>query len=220
MSDNPNAQVQNARNSYDTVAADYAKNFRDEMSKKPFDRKMLDWLIEKVGDAGRMCDMGCGSGEIAAYLHGQGVSVCGLDISENMVQQARRLHSGIEFAQGDMLDLADIPNESYGGIAAFYAIVNIPPSLLAQALAELHRVSRANGVLLVTFHIGDEVRHLDEWFSKPVDLDFFFYEVEQVRDLLLEAGFVLEEVLTREPYPDVEVQTRRAYIFARKPLSK
>jgi hypothetical protein len=36
------------QSSYDRVAANYAEQFRDEMDKKPFDRKMLDWLAEKV----------------------------------------------------------------------------------------------------------------------------------------------------------------------------
>ncbi len=32
------------------------------------------------------------------------------------------------------------------------------------------------------------------------------------------AGFAIEEVIEREPYaPEVEYQSRRAYIFARKP---
>ena len=31
------------------------------------------------------------------------------------------------------------------------------------------------------------------------------------------AGFTIEEVVEREPYPDVEYPSRRAYIFARKP---
>jgi hypothetical protein len=33
---------------------------------------------------------------------------------------------------------------------------------------------------------------------------------------LKEAGFELEEMLVREPNPEVEVATRRAYVFARK----
>jgi hypothetical protein len=31
------------------------------------------------------------------------------------------------------------------------------------------------------------------------------------------AGYKLEETLVREPNPEVEVATRRAYMFARKP---
>jgi hypothetical protein len=33
------------------------------------------------------------------------------------------------------------------------------------------------------------------------------------------AGFGIQEIIEREPYaPDVEYQSRRAYVFARKPV--
>jgi len=31
------------------------------------------------------------------------------------------------------------------------------------------------------------------------------------------ANFEIEEIIERDPYPDVEHQSRRAYIFARRP---
>jgi hypothetical protein len=37
---------------------------------------------------------------------------------------------------------------------------------------------------------------------------------------LREAGFEIEETIEREPYPDVEHQSRRCYIFARQPMSE
>ena len=33
---------------------------------------------------------------------------------------------------------------------------------------------------------------------------------------LKSAGFEIEEIVERDPYPEVEHQSRRAYIFARK----
>jgi hypothetical protein len=36
---------------------------------------------------------------------------------------------------------------------------------------------------------------------------------------LEEAGFESEETLIREPNPDVEVATQRAYLFMRKPTT-
>jgi hypothetical protein len=47
-------------------------------------------------------------------------------------------------------------------------------------------------------------------------LDFQFFRPEGMADFLRAAGFEVEEVVEREPYPDVEHQSRRAYIFARK----
>src|SRR3982751_2806760 len=91
------------QNSYDRVAEDYAEQFRDEMDDKPFDRKMLDWLAEKVADLGIICDMGCGPGQIARYLHCLGAKVCGIDLSPALVEQAQMLNPEIPFQKGDML---------------------------------------------------------------------------------------------------------------------
>jgi SAM-dependent methyltransferase len=202
---------------YDTVAEDYAREFRDEMSKKPFDRKMLEWLIEKVNGLGTICDLGCGVGQVAGYLHSRGASVCGIDLSTEMIKQAQRLNPDIAFQQGNMLALSGVAEDSFGGIAAFYSIIHIPRLSLGDALREMKRVLCPGGRLLLTFHIGQKDVHLDEWWNKPVSLDFYFFETEAMKGHLTQAGFELEEVIERDPYPDVEVQTRRAYVFARKP---
>jgi SAM-dependent methyltransferase len=201
---------------YDPVAEDYAREFRDEMSKKPFDRKMLDLLAEKVNGLGTICDLGCGVGQVAGYLRSRGASACGIDLSEEMINQARLLNPNIEFHQGNMLALTDVAENYFGGIAAFYSIIHIPRPSLVDALRELKRVLRPGGRLLLTFHIGQKDIHLAEWWNKPVSLDFYFFETEEMKDCLTKAGFELEEVIERDPYPDIEVQTRRAYIFARK----
>jgi SAM-dependent methyltransferase len=205
------------RESYDRVAEDYAAHFRDELAHKPFDRKMLDWLVEKVGDAGPICDMGCGPGQIARYLRDRGAAVCGVDLSPEMVRHARIANPDVAFQQGDLLDLSGVADESYGGIAAFYVIVHVPHASLPRALSELARVLRPKGTLLLTFHVGSEVVHRDEWWGKEVNVDFLFFETAAMKKQLESSGFTLEEVIERDPYPDVEYPSRRAYVFARKP---
>lgn len=202
--------------SYDRVAEDYAANFTDELDKKPFDRKMLEWLAEKTDGRGVVCDMGCGPGQIARYLSMRGVEVCGIDLSPEMVRKARELNPGIAFRQGDMLALVDVEDNAFAGIAAFYSIIHISRDDLNQALDELRRVLQPGGVLLLAFHLGQEVVHMDEWWGKPVSLTFFFYEREEMKAALLQAGFTLEETIERDPYAEIEYPSRRAYIFARK----
>jgi SAM-dependent methyltransferase len=162
--------------------------------------------------------MGCGPGQVARYLRDRGMKVCGVDLSPEMVRQAQNLNPDISFRQGDMFTLADIADNSYGGIASFYAIVNIPPPSVVLALQELKRVLRPNGTLLLAFHIGQGRKHVNELFGKEVSLDFFFFETGEVKNYLRIAGFELEEAIERDPYSEeVEYQSRRAYIFARKP---
>lgn len=210
-----NKRIEDTRTSYDRVAAEYADRFKDEMDDKPFDRDCLDRLAREVGDLGPICDLGCGPGQIARYLHRQGVRALGVDLSPKMVAEAQRLNSEIHFHQGDMLGLPDA-DDSWGGIAAFYCIIHIPPEHIVDALREMRRVLKPGGVLLLTFHIGAEIKHLDEWWEKPVNLDFAFYLPEQMEAWFKEAGLDLVETLVREPNPEVEVATRRAYLFARK----
>lgn len=206
------------RSGYDRVAENYAEQFRDEMERKPFDRKMLDLLVEKVGGASVICDMGCGPGQVARYLYARGAKTCGVDLSPEMVRRARELNPEIDFRQGDMFALTEVADDSFGGIAAFYAIVNLPRESVVDALRELGRVLRPGGVLLLAFHVGEGIKHVEEFLGEPVAMDFFFFETEEVKGYLRAAGFDLEEAIERDPYPEaVEYPSRRAYVFARKP---
>ena len=133
-----------------------------------------------------------------------------------MLEQARKLNPQIRFRQGDMMSL-DIPDGTLAGIAAFYAIVNIPQDSLPAVFREVHRVLQPGGVLLLAFHIGNETAFVEELWEKQVSLDFYFFPPQGVKDVLEAEGFTVEEIIEREPYPEVEVQTRRAYVFAQKP---
>ena len=202
--------------SYDQIAHKYAERFKDEMDDKPFDRDCLDRLAREVRMLGPICDLGCGPGQITRYLHHQGVETLGVDLSPQMICEARQLNPEIPFHQGDMLTLPDEDN-SWGGIAAFYCIIHIPRDQVVDAFREMKRVLKPNGALLVAFHIGDEVKHVDEFWDLPVNLDFAFYKPEEMEGWLKEAGLEIEKTLVREPNPEVEIATRRAYVFARKP---
>jgi hypothetical protein len=41
-------------------------------------------------------------------------------------------------------------------------------------------VLRTGGRVLVSFHVGSEVRHLEQWWGQAVDIDFRFLEVADV----------------------------------------
>ncbi len=211
-----NKILRDTQTSYDSVAPEYAERFKDEMDDKPFDRDCLNRLAREVGELGPICDMGCGPGQIARYLHRKGAHALGVDLSPNMVAEAQRLNPEIHFHQGNMLSLPEADN-SWGGIAAFYCIIHIPRRRVVDALREMKRVLKPNGLLLITFHIGAEIKHREEWWGKPVNLDFAFYLPGEMEVWLKEAGFDRVETLVRDPNPEVEVATQRAYQFAQKP---
>jgi SAM-dependent methyltransferase len=209
-------KTNDVQSSYDRVAGEYVRHIYDELQHKPLDRQLLDRFAGRLRGAGLVCDLGCGPGQVARYLHERGVAVCGMDLSPGMVEWARQLNSGIEFCQGDMRSL-NVPDEAWAGIAAFYAIVNLQPAEVAQALREMNRAMQPGGLLLFSFHIGEGISHVEDLWGCAVCLDFYFFQTTDVATYLHSAGFEIDEIVEREPYaPEVEYQSRRAYIFARK----
>jgi SAM-dependent methyltransferase len=203
------------KNSYDRVAEPYASHIAGELEHKPADREILRRFVREVAD-GPICDLGCGPGHVARFLAGEGATVTGIDLSPGMVAVARRLNPSIPFEVGDMRAL-EVGDGAWAGIVAFYSIIHLTPDELLPALTEMRRALRPGGSLLLTFHIGEEVRHIEEWWDQEVRLDFTFYLPERIEALLRQAGFTAIERIERDPYPEVEVQTRRAYIIAHKP---
>jgi ubiquinone/menaquinone biosynthesis C-methylase UbiE len=136
--------------SYDGIADEYARHLYSELDNKPLDRELLTRFAARVKGKGAICDMGCGPGHIARFLHDAGTNVFGLDLSSRMIEEARRLNPEISFRQGNMLAL-DLPDTSLAGIAAFYAIVNLPRAPLPQVFREMARVLKPDGLLLLAF---------------------------------------------------------------------
>ncbi|HET6762229.1 MAG TPA: class I SAM-dependent methyltransferase [Longimicrobiaceae bacterium] len=215
MPDTPEAAAARTAAGYDAVAAAYAEHLFRELESKPFDREFLDRFAEQVTH-GEVLDLGCGPGHVGRYLHERGVSVRGLDLSEQMVQRARELNPGILFLHGDMRELP-FPDASFTGVVAFYSIIHFQPDQLPAVFAEMHRVLAPGGLLALAFHVGTEVRHVDELWGVKTSLDFVFFQPAQVTDALRSAGFAEITSTERPPYdPPVEAQTHRCYMLARR----
>jgi SAM-dependent methyltransferase len=205
--------------SYDRIADEYARRIYHELDGKPADRAILDRFADRLRGRGVVCDIGCGPGHVARYLADRGLEVVGVDLSPGMVSQAAALNAGISFRVGNMLAL-DEPDECWAGIVAFYSIIHVPREEVVPALTEMRRVLKPGGLLLLAFHIGNEALHVEEMWAQPVALDFWFYGAAEMTGYLEQADYATEEVFERDPYvPDVEHQSRRAYLLARKPES-
>jgi ubiquinone/menaquinone biosynthesis C-methylase UbiE len=221
--DRPPQDQERVRASYDAVAENYTDRVHDELRNKPLDRGLLQAFAEQLesehGPGAEVCDIGCGPGHVGAFLAARGLTVGGIDLSPAMVERARTLHPEMTFEVGSMTAL-DVPDSRFHGIVAFYSIIHLSSDAeVRMALGEFHRVLRPGGLLLVAVHLGehgDQTESADEMLGVKVDMDFRFFDAEQLAATIAGAGFRIEARLIRAPYPDVEVQTTRAYLLGRR----
>lgn len=103
------------KEAYDASARTYAEKNFHELDYKPLDRQLLDRFSAMVTPGGLVCDIGCGPGEIADYLHKKNMDVVGIDISDTMIQEAQRLNPDIGFDTGDMFDLG-VPDNHFSAL--------------------------------------------------------------------------------------------------------
>ena len=203
------------KQSYDSVAVEYATEYFDELSRKPFDRELLEAFAAGLRGKGEVLEIGCGPGQVSRFLKDLGVEMRGVDLSTEMVGCAGRLNPDIPFEAGDMLALpAD--DESFAGVVSFYAIIHLQRADVTRALREMHRILQPGGKLLISFHGGEGSLHRDEWFDKPVSVDVSLFSSEEMRAYLEAAGFSVVEIAEREPY-EFEYPTTRIYASAIRP---
>jgi len=207
--------IHKIENLYNTVAIEYAKKFSNEHENKPKDQEILHRFAQEVGDRRPVWDFGCGPGQTTKYMQNLGFKISGLDLSEKVLEQARIIHPGIHFQKGNILDL-EFENDSIAGVVAFYAIVHFTREQVGLAFSEIFRVLKPDGIFLFTYHIGGETLNLDEFLGKKVDIDFMFFDTAFILCCLKDIGFKDIEAIEREPYIDVEYESRRAYVFAKK----
>jgi SAM-dependent methyltransferase len=214
--------VRDTRASYDAIAADYFVRFGTELEAKPLDRAMLAGFAELVRAAGGgpVADIGCGAGRVAAHLERLGLSVFGIDLSPEMIAQARRLYPGLRFEVGSMLAL-DLPDDSLGGVLAWYSTIHIPADRLPEVFAEFYRVLAPGGYLQLGFQVRDELRHISQSLGRAVSVDAQPRHPDAVARLLGAAGFDVRAQLVREPDKEGEFpeRDRQAFLLARRPVS-
>lgn len=199
---------------YNRLAQAYAEKFCSELDGKPFDRDLLRRFAADVPLGGRVCDLGCGPGHVAEYLRGLGLDAVGVDLSPEMVAEARRRYPLVEYRVGDMAGL-EFSDDALGGITAFYSIIHIERDALQDVFREMRRVVRPGGLVLVSFHRGRGFLREENVLDKPVSFRCTLFEPDEVSSVMQKTGFTVRSVDVRKPYA-FEYPTERVYVLAKK----
>jgi len=212
-------EASRTRHSYDLVAGDYAAAMADELHGKPLDRALLAVMIE-LAAGGVIADVGCGPGQVTAYLADGGGRVVGLDLSPAMCAVGARATS-LPFCAADMGELP-VRSGALAATVSLYAVIHLDDAHRAAAYREFARTVRPGGHLLVAFHTSDAdtrtgtVKTLTQWWGHEVTLNFRYLDPDQELETLAAAGFDLIARLDRAPHEGFEHPSQRFYLLLQR----
>jgi SAM-dependent methyltransferase len=139
--------------------------------------------------------------------------VVGVDVSEVSLRIARRSNPALAFVAADMQTLP-LREGACAGLVAFYSLIYWEPATVAAILREFRRVLRPGRPMLLAVHAGEGSERFTEFRGKPIEITLRYHQPERLAASVKHAGFVVDAVETRPPYP-FEHPTTRLYVAAR-----
>ncbi|WP_088282084.1 class I SAM-dependent methyltransferase [Kineosporia sp. A_224] len=195
---------------YDAAADLYADMFPSTDPEQPVDLAMVDHFCALLAadgavgpDGPEVLDAGCGAGRMLPVLAAAGCRAVGADLSPEMVRRARQDHPGFETRVGSLTALP-YPDGSFDGVLSWYSTIHTPHERLDAALAEIRRVLRPRGLVLVAFQAGEGSRDVAQGMRRlglEVVLVRHHRTPEQMAEALRDNGFEEVARLVRAPVP-------------------
>ena len=141
---------EDVRNHFDEIAHRYDGSLPPHVVEHYLAKRIR--FVRKLMREGSVLDVGCGTGLVASRLADQGYEVTGLDSSGAMLDQLRKTDRRVTAIEGSATDLPfeDGRFDLTMCVAVMHHIAS--PALVRATLAEMVRVTRPGGLILVWDH--------------------------------------------------------------------
>jgi len=149
--------------------------------------------FQNLLSVGKVIDVGCGSGRDSILFTEAGYDYVGIDISDEMLAEARQLVPTANFIKGNAYSL-DFPSRSFDGFWAAASLLHIPKINASLVLQEIKRVVRSGGIGFIAMKEGEG----EKMVRGSIDGDerfFSFYGETEFLNLLRGNGFEVIEHL-------------------------
>lgn len=218
--------------SYNKFAEDYtqyinnASNFWNKYIEEPAMQELLQEIVHNK----KVLDLGCGSGISTKKLKEWGAEAIGIDISENMIEIAKRTLPDTTFVIADMEKLP-FKDNSFDVVSCSMSLHYIND--LGPTFEEVYRVLKTKGVFVFSTHHPTSsakksvlIDGKKEYILKPyfhnemyqlvmaggkMVLDCYQHTFSSTLNKLIEAGFVISKVVETTPVKEGKVVSPTDY---------
>lgn len=199
---------------YDKIATKYVniffKNFESDA-----DKRHVMKFISLLPKNAKVLDVGCGPGHGTKSLMKLGFDVEGIDLSERMIEIARKKVPKGKFKVMDIRELKYGKN-TFDALFANYSLIHIPGSQVSPTLKEFSRVLKPNGVLYLSLQEGQGERFITEPLNPNLKTFFKFFTSREIEQLLTKAKFKILYTARRKSLGKEEMKYNKLFIIAKR----
>lgn len=173
---------------YNAIAPEWAKSH----STKDFWKQELG-VFNKYLPSGKVIEIGCGGGRDAEVLSESGYDYIGTDISEGLLEEARKRNPNLTFYHQSVYEL-NFPVNHFDGFWASASLLHIPKYRAIEVLQRIHRIVRPNGIGFISLKQGEGEEILEGRY-------FVYYSTAAFSNILMASRFHLLESTSKSMSP-------------------
>lgn len=175
---------------YNAMADDYAKKLND-YAPRPEQEKFVSLLPKNA----TILDAGCGPGRDCEYFVKHRLKVTGVDLSEKLLDIARRRVPQARFIKQDLRAL-NFPSDSFDGIWACASLLHLHRAEAPLVLQNFFHLLKPSGILFIMVKAGSGEADVKESLSSNMVRHFTYFILKELKKLLEKAHFSVEEIYT------------------------
>ena len=199
---------------YNKNATKYDAKFNDFSAYK---RKIIEFQGQFIPRGARILDLGCGPGNNITTIRSldDSCQFTGIDLSENLLAIAKKIHPSCEFINQNICDLRAKDIELYEAVIASFCIVHLDNEETVNVLKFITESLVTGGSLYLSFMEGTTSGFESTSFSKE-EIYFNYYQLNYVLGLLKENN-LNPKVISKEDYLEQDGSiTADIFIYALK----
>lgn len=151
-------------------------------------RNWLDILASKLDKGAAVLDLGCGNGRALKYFVDKGFQGIGVDVSEKMLELAKKHVPKGKYYKRDFTKLEFKPN-SFNAVISFFALNHIPKEQFKEVMVLCKRFLKKDGLLLLGMVKGESEGLFEGFYDKKMSLYGAGYTKKELIDILKSNGY-------------------------------
>lgn len=196
---------------YDEIAEKYAKIFDKDLSDIPFIKKFLTYVKPK----GKILDLGCGTGRITSEYVKKGFDSIGVDLSEKMIDIAKKNHPKIKFICKNMRKIEFKP-ESFEAISLAYSLFHLEKRDVPAFLKKISVFLKKEGILFMVIQEGEGEVFINEPLATGKKLFLNLYSEKEIIRILEDEKFQILSISRKKSELKGELPYNKLIIIAKK----